>query len=149
MKVYLASPFFNDKEKAEKEKVRQRLISLGYEVIDPQNSDHINSWELNNNDWAKNVFIKDGKFITEADAVVAIDWGLYGDCGTACEVGIASVLEKPILIIAPDKTLSQPHSLMVVQSGINFISMSRFLEVERKWFSDNTKPFFLYGVEQK
>ena len=149
MKVYLASPFFNDNEKAEKEKVRQRLISLGYEVIDPQNSDHINSWELNNNDWAKNVFIKDGKFITEADAVVAIDWGLYGDCGTACEVGIASVLEKPILIIAPDKTLSQPHSLMVVQSGINFISMSRFLEVERKWFSDNTKPFFLYGVEQK
>jgi nucleoside 2-deoxyribosyltransferase len=149
MKVYLASPFFNDKEKAEKEKVRQRLISLGYEVIDPQNSDHISSWELNNNDWAKNVFIKDGKFITEADAVVAIDWGLYGDCGTACEVGIASVLEKPILIIAPDKTLSQPHSLMVVQSGVNFISMSRFLEVERKWFSDNTKPFFLYGVEQK
>jgi nucleoside 2-deoxyribosyltransferase len=149
MKVYLASPFFNDKEKTEKEKVRQRLISLGYEVIDPQNSDHINSWELNNNDWANNVFIKDGKFITEADAVVAIDWGLYGDCGTACEVGIASVLEKPILIIAPDKTLSQPHSLMVVQSGVNFISMSRFLEVERKWFSDNTKPFFLYGVEQK
>lgn len=149
MKVYLASPFFNDKEKAEKEKVRQRLISLGYEVLDPQNSDNISSWELNNNDWAKNVFIKDGKFITEADAVVAIDWGLYGDCGTACEVGIASVLEKPILIIAPDKTLSQPHSLMVVQSGVNFISMSRFLEVERKWFSDNTKPFFLYGVEQK
>lgn len=149
MKVYLASPFFNDKEKAEKEKVRQRLISLGYEVIDPQNSDHISSWELNNNDWAKNVFIKDGKFITEADAVVAIDWGLYGDCGTACEVGIASVLEKPILIIAPDKTLLQPHSLMVVQSGVNFISMSRFLEVERKWFSDDTKPFFLYGVEQK
>lgn len=149
MKVYLASPFFNDQERKVKEKVRQKMVSLGYEVLDPQNSGNTESWELSNYDWAKKVFINDGVSISEADAMVAIDWGLYGDCGTACEVGIASVLEKPILIIAPDETLKIPHSLMVVQSGSNFISLSRFLTSERKWFSDKLKPFFLYGVEEK
>lgn len=149
MKVYLASPFFNEKERAIKTQVYQRLVDLGYEVLDPQNSDNLESWELSNYNWAKDVFIKDGVSITLADAVVAIDWGLYGDCGTACEVGMAVVMEKPILIIAPDETLKIPHSLMVVQSGSNFISLSRFLNFKRDWFLDKSKPFFLYGVEEK
>lgn len=149
MKVYLASPFFNDREREVKVKVLQKMNELGYEVLDPQNSDNLESWELSNYDWAKDVFVKDGISITEADAVVAIDWGLYGDCGTACEVGMAVVMEKPILIIAPDETLKIPHSLMVIQSGSNFISLSRFLNFKRDWFSDKTKPFFLYGVEEK
>ena len=149
MKVYLASPFFNDQERKVKKQVAQRLTELGYEVIDPQNTGNVASWELSNYNWAKEVFIKDGISITLADAVVAIDWGLYGDCGTACEVGMAAVMEKPTLIIAPDETLKTPHSLMVVQSGFNFISLSRFLTVERKWFTDKEKPFFLYGVEEK
>lgn len=149
MKVYLASPFFNEKERAVKAQVYQRLVDLGYEVLDPQNTGNVKSWELSNYDWAKKVFINDGISITEADAVVAIDWGLYGDCGTACEIGIASVLEKPVLIIAPDETLKIPHSLMVVQSGSNFISLSRFLTSEHRWFADESKSFFLYGVEEK
>lgn len=147
-KVYLASPFFNDKEREEKDKIRQRLINLGYEVIDPQNTGNVVSWELSNNDWAHKVYKKDKAAIMSADVVVAIDWGLYGDCGTAFEVGFAAMIGLPILIIAPDETLKQPHSLMVVQAGTNFISTSRFLATEVNWFSPD-KPHFLYGVEQK
>lgn len=147
-KVYLASPFFNDKERKEKDKIRQRLINLGYEVIDPQNTGNVVSWELSNNDWASKVYKKDKAAIMSADVVVAIDWGLYGDCGTAFEVGFATMIGLPILVIAPDETLKQPHSLMVAQAGTNFISTSRFLATEEKWFSPD-KPHFLYGVEQK
>jgi len=148
-RIYLASPFFNEKERKEKDKICQRLINLGYEVIDPQNTGNVVSWELNNNDWANKVYNKDVAAIASADAVVAIDWGLYGDCGTAFEVGLASMQGLPVLIIAPDETLTQPHSLMVVQTGINFISTSRFLATDEKWFSVGEKPHFLYGVEQK
>lgn len=148
-KVYLASPFFNDKERKEKDKIRQKLINLGYEVIDPQNTGNVVSWELSNNDWANKVYNKDVAAIASANVVVAIDWGLYGDCGTAFEVGLASMQGLPVLIIAPDETLTQPHSLMVVQTGINFISTSRFLATDEKWFSVGGEPHFLYGVEQK
>ena len=148
-RIYLASPKKKKKERKEKDKICQRLINLGYEVIDPQNTGNVVSWELNNNDWANKVYNKDVAAIASADAVVAIDWGLYGDCGTAFEVGLASMQGLPVLIIAPDETLTQPHSLMVVQASINFISTSRFLATEEKWFSVGEKPHFLYGVEQK
>ena len=83
---------------------------------------------------------------------VAIDWCLYGDCGTAWEIGYAYALDKPVLVLVPDETLPLPHSLMVANGSINFISVSRFLTLDKIDINGvlaGSTFFFLSGVEQK
>ena len=59
MKVYLASPFFNKKEKEVKEKVRQRIVELGWELYDPQApSANSVAWEQTNSDWGIDTHIR-------------------------------------------------------------------------------------------
>ena len=161
MKVYLASPFFNKKEKEVKEKVRQRIVELGWELYDPQApSANSVAWEQTNSDWGIDTFRKDCVAILDCDYVVAIDWGLYGDCGTAWEIGAAYALDKPALVLVPDETFTIPHSLMVVNGAKNCIAVSRFLTDDNaEFFLDDDyyisehneiiKPHFLYGIEQK
>lgn len=152
MKVYLASPFFNKKEKEVKEKVRQHLIDVGFELHDPQTPSSPSSWEKDNPTWGAYTFNKDIESIQDSACVVAIDWGLYGDCGTAWEIGYAYALNKPVLVLVPDETLSLPHSLMVANGSINFISISRFLTLNKMDIDDGligNTFFFLRGVEQK
>lgn len=148
MKVYLASPFFNDREREVKAQVKTHLEELGIEVIDPQGGVDPMSWEQHNSEWGSKVFQKDITHIHEANVVVAIDWGLYGDCGTAWEVGFAYGLDKPIVIISPDEKLNTPHSLMMANGCRNFISVTRFLSLDTFGKCDNL-DYFLYGVEQK
>lgn len=150
-KVYLASPFFNCREREVKAQVKAHLEACGLAVIDPQGGGDPTSWEQHNNQWGAKVFRKDLDRIQEADLVVAIDWGLYGDCGTAWEIGYAFGLAKGILVIAPDETLNTPHSLMVTNGADNFVSVSRFLMTNDVMSLVNNveKPYYLYGVEQK
>ena len=148
MKVYLASPFFNDKECAVKAQVKAHLEQMGVVVIDPQGGSDPTSWEQHNSEWGSKIFQKDLARIHEADRVVAIDWGLYGDCGTAWEVGFAYALDKPIIIVSPDEKLNTQHSLMVVNGCRNFISLTRFLSLDSFGKCENL-DYFLAGVEQK
>lgn len=150
--IYLASPFFNKKERDVKEKVRQHLLDLGYELHDPQSPSSFASWEMDNSTWGAYTFNKDIESIQNSTYVVAIDWGLYGDCGTAWEIGYAYARNKPVLVLVPDNTLSLPHSLMVANGSINFISVSRFLTLDKTDIDDilaGNTFFFLSGVEQK
>lgn len=152
IKIYLASPFFNDREREVKAQVKAQIESLGGgEVIDPQGGGNPASWEQHNSEWGAKIFAKDIERIKSADVVVAIDWGLYGDCGTAWEIGYAYALGKPILVVVPDETLNTPHSLMVANGSHNFISISRFLSFtdDDDWTNGVHRPYFLYGVEQK
>lgn len=148
MKIYLASPFFNDREREVKATVKAHLEEMGAIVIDPQGGGDPTSWEQHNSEWGFKIFQKDITRIHEADSVVAIDWGLYGDCGTAWEIGFAHALKKPVIVISPDEKLNTQHSLMVVNGCCNFISLTRFLS-----FNDFDKcvnlEYFLAGVEQK
>lgn len=150
-KVYLASPFFNDKERAIKAQVKAHIEKLGGDVIDPQGGGDSVSWEQHNSEWGVKIFDKDIQRIKEACLVIAIDWGLYGDCGTAWEIGYAYACGKPILVVVPDEKLYTPHSLMIANGSHNFISVSRFLSLTLNddWFNPDHKPYFLYGVEQK
>jgi nucleoside 2-deoxyribosyltransferase len=151
MTVYLASPFFNDKERAVKAQVKAHLKQAGIAVIDPQGGGDPMSWEQNNNQWGNKTFKKDLDRIYEADKVIAIDWGLYGDCGTAWEIGYAYGMGKCILVVVPDEKLYTPHSLMVANGCDNFVSVSRFLATEdiNSLINNADKPHFLLGVEQK
>lgn len=151
MKVYLASPFFNDKERAVKAQVKAHLEQMGVAVIDPQGGGDPMSWEQHNSQWGSRIFQKDLDRIREADKVVAIDWGLYGDCGTAWEIGYAYGMDKRILVVVPDETLYTPHSLMVANGCDNFVSVSRFLATDNIniLINDAEQPYFLLGVEQK
>ena len=150
-KFYLASPFFNEREREIKAQVKAQIESLNGEVIDPQGGGNPISWEQHNSEWGSKIFAKDVERIKEADAVIAIDWGLYGDCGTAWEIGYAFACKKPILVVVPDETLNTPHSLMIANGSHNFISVSRFLSLspDEDFIVKGNRPCFLYGVEQK
>ena len=151
MTVYLASPFFNNRERNIKAQVKAHLEQAGIAVIDPQGGGNPMSWEQNNNQWGRKIFKKDLDRIYKADKMIAIDWGLYGDCGTAWEIGYAYGMGKRILVVVPDEKLYTPHSLMVANGCDNFVSVSRFLATEdvNTLFDNANKFYFLLGVEQK
>lgn len=97
MKIYLASPFFQKREI----EIYQRAIAIlrnkGYEVFVPQEHTIPNGEKMPNTQWAKAVFDMDMEALKNCDAVVALNWGLYSDSGTAWECGAAYALGKPIL----------------------------------------------------
>lgn len=150
-KVYLASPFFNDKERSVKATVLEVLNRLNMEIHDPQGPSHFSSWEQPNCAWGKHTFNNDYQAIDNSDFMVAIDWGLYGDCGTAWEIAYAYATKKPVIVVAPNETLTIPHSLMVVNGATNFISEARLCACATREDFDLilNGEYFLAGVEQK
>jgi len=156
MKIYLAGPFFNDKEREIKARVKAHLEEIlrahpQYKLYDPQTAACVDSWEQPNCNWGRKVFIKDKILLDDCDIVIAIDWGLYGDCGTAWEIGYAFGQNKRILVIAPNETLTTPHSVMIANGSDNFVTLSRFLKSNEfsTLINNADKPFFAAGVEQK
>jgi nucleoside 2-deoxyribosyltransferase len=131
MKVYLASPFFNDEQCAVKARVKAHLIECGYEVIDPQEAEEEEKEKdrnIPNHTWGLKTFYKDILKIKSCDYIVAIDWGLYGDCGTAWEIGYGYAKGFNVLVLVPDQTTTIPHSLMVANGSDNFITVGEFLK---------------------
>lgn len=153
IKIYLAGPFFNDQECEVKARIKEHLEAMcalneSYEICDPQTDGNFESWEMTNPDWGDNTFCNDWASIDCCDMVVAVDWGLYGDCGTAWEIGYAFAMQKEVIVIAPMKSLTRPHSLMVANGCLNFMTEARFLTC--KSFDDlRNSEYFAAGVEQK
>ena len=151
--IYLASPFFNEKEITIKKIVKDKLDDWGYVIHDPQNpSTNSMGWEKTNDEWGYHTFIKDSSAIDKCQFVVAIYWGMYSDTGTAWEIGYAFGCGFPTLVIVPDEVLEQKHSLMIANGSSNFIALSRFLSLEKEEFGEVfnkvKKKFFLRGVLQ-
>ena len=98
-KVYLASPFFNDKEIERMEKVRDILRGKGLDVFVP--NEHQNpEYEFGGLEWRAATFKSDVKGIDEADLVVAvISNGNYDDSGTAWECGYSYATGKPVIVV--------------------------------------------------
>lgn len=153
IKIYLAGPFFNDQEREVKARIKEHLKAMcalneSYEVCDPQTEGNFESWEQPNPDWGEKTFIGDWELIDKCDLVIAIDWGLYGDCGTAWEIGYAFGQQKDVIVVAPVSTLTRPHSVMVANGCLDFITEARFLAI--KDFNDLLHTsYFAAGVEQK
>lgn len=153
-KIYLASPFFTAEQREVKERIKNHLEKIlpdDVKIADPQKASQVSKWEDANATWGMKTFLNDNILLDECSEVIAIDWGLYGDCGTAWEIGYAYAKQKKICVITPNAVVSQPHSLMVVNGSDNFITEERFLSFSAEYgykdLWDNT--YFANGVMQK
>ena len=109
MKVYLASPFFNETEI----NVYEKVIALLREEKDidlfvPREHTIPNGWEMPNHQWAENVFAVGLLALQKAEVVVVINHGMYSDSGTAWECGYAYALGKKVVnvCVGCDKAFS-------------------------------------------
>lgn len=77
IKIYLAGPFFNEKERNYIEIAANILRNQGYEVIVPMEYFIENGEKLTNEEWARKVFEYDVEQIRNADCILAIYHGHY------------------------------------------------------------------------
>ena len=94
MKIYLASPFFNNAELEIYKQVIQQLRGAGYEVYVPQEHSIEGAWDMSNAHWARAVYREDVMAIAECECVMILNFGMYSDSGTAWEAGYANALRK-------------------------------------------------------
>lgn len=100
--IYLAAPFFNEKEREAVERVAKELRDY-YNVYVPMEHTIENAWNLSNYSWGRCVFNEDIRAIDASRMVVVLDWGHYGDTGTAWECGYAYGKGKEIHRFRMDK----------------------------------------------
>jgi nucleoside 2-deoxyribosyltransferase len=98
MKIYLASPFFNDKELDILAQVEKILDEKGFTVFKPKDNQYTNL-EMGSPLWSLATFNNDKKFIDWSDIVVAVYHGAYSDSGTAWEIGYAYGTQKPVVVV--------------------------------------------------
>lgn len=97
-RVYLASPFFNETEIKNVEKVEKVLRSKGLNVWSPREH-QLDRHEAGTMAWSLDIFRNDVKFIDWAECVVCVYAGNYSDSGTAWELGYAYGTNKPIILV--------------------------------------------------
>lgn len=99
MKVYLASPFFDEVEVKRMETVRDILREKKLDVFVPNEHQH-KELEFGSMEWRKATFNSDVSAIDEADIVVAVNSkGNYDDAGTMWEIGYAYATKKPAVLV--------------------------------------------------
>lgn len=119
MKIYLASPFFNDNETDILSKAEKILRDKGLDVYSPR--EHEDRAETGTNEWSENVFAMDVNAIEAADAMVMLYHGNYSDSGTAWECGYAFAKNKPCVVVHVN---DKPSNLMVHEgSHTNLMSL--------------------------
>ncbi len=144
MKVYLASPFFNDEENKYYEKMIKMLRDEGHKVFVPKEHEIPNAWDLPNAIWGESVFAVDILGIQKSDVVVVLNHGMYSDSGTAWECGYAYALGKDVVNVLCGEG---NFSLMMLNGCNTYIKFDDF----SKWFLEhlvqgkNIKP----DIEQK
>jgi nucleoside 2-deoxyribosyltransferase len=99
MRIYLAGPFFNDKERENIEKAKTILRNKGFDVFVPMEHKIENGENMPNDEWGKAVFEMDKNEIKNCNVMVVMYYGLYSDSGTAWECGYDNCLNIPILIV--------------------------------------------------
>jgi len=115
-KIYVASPLgFSPENQYYLDKVKARLTSLGFEVLDPWAQDYSVDFDkasliLNHYDRARafddvaaKIGLMNEKMIREADALLAILDGMEPDSGTCSELGFAAGLGKMCFALRCDK----------------------------------------------
>lgn len=113
IKVYLASPFFNQEEIDKMEIVLSILRDKGLEVFAP--FEHQNKHlEFGSMEWRKATFKSDVGAIDNCDVMVAINCqGNYDDAGTMWEIGYAYAKGIPVVLFNnTEKTIN----LMIADS---------------------------------
>ena len=98
MKIYLASPFFNEKEIKYVEKAEQILRGRGFEVFSPREHE-CRDEEPGSKLWAEKIFQGDRAGINSCDRMVVLSHGAYSDSGTAWECGYAFAKGIPAAVV--------------------------------------------------
>ena len=98
-RVYLASPFFNEKEIEYVEQVEKILGEKGLNVFSPMRNQLDEKLETGSRQWSIETFMNDLKYIKWAEIVVGIYHGNYSDSGTAWELGYAYASDKPVILV--------------------------------------------------
>lgn len=114
MKIYLASPFFNQKEIIVYDEIIKKLRQK-HEVFVPREHVIENAWNMTNKDWGKAVFDMDVEAIRDCDIVVALNWGMYSDSGTAWECGFAYGIGKKVINLICDQ--EKEYSVMMINGA--------------------------------
>ena len=117
MKVYLASPFFNEKEI----NIYDKVIALlrddkDIDLFVPREHEIPNGWDMPNHQWAESVFAIDILGIQKADVVVVLNFGMYSDSGTAWECGYAYALGKTVVNVIVGEWEAE-YSLMMLNGS--------------------------------
>ena len=97
-KVYLASPFFNEKEIKYVEQVEEILEAKGLNVWSPRKH-QLDRYEAGTTAWSLDIFNNDVKFVRACDIMVTIYHGNYSDSGTAFECGLAYGINMPNIVV--------------------------------------------------
>ncbi|MCX9082008.1 MAG: nucleoside 2-deoxyribosyltransferase [Candidatus Methanoperedens sp.] len=125
--VYLAAPLFREAECDFNRKLRNELISAGFDVFLPQeDSNNIKD----NKDRQTIIFNKNLKGIENSDILVAVLDGADVDSGTAWEIGFAFAKGKSVLGLRTDfRTLGREGTvnLMIERSVILCMSIPELL----------------------
>ena len=130
MKVYLASPFFNEKEI----KIYEEVIDIlrnknSLDVFVPREHSIPNGWGMSNQLWGEAVFATDLVALDRCDVVVVLNWGMYSDSGTAWECGYAYAKGKTVInVLCGDE---KDFSLMMLNGTSKFLTLG---QLKSYWF---------------
>ena len=89
MKIYLASPFFNDEELADVIRAENILLARGFDIFSPRLHEVRTDKIADPARWSRETFEMDRVNIDRCDCVVMLYRGAYSDSGTAWECGYA------------------------------------------------------------
>lgn len=142
MRVYLAGPFFNEKELLDNTLAEEILQSKDLDIFVPRKHFIPNGENLPHSIWAQAVYHMDISEIKKCDIVVLLYSGLYSDSGTAFECGYANALNIPIITVYLNDNIS---SLMITNaSHANLIGLQGLKE-----YDFNKLEKIEYPYEQK
>lgn len=100
VKIYLASPFFNEEQLKHVAKAEQVLRDLGHTVFSPREN-QLPEVEFGSFEWRTFVFKNDLEHIKWADITFGIIGDNYDDTGTAWELGASYILGNPVMLFSP------------------------------------------------
>ena len=120
--IYIAGPFFTDRERALLKKVIHRTKEAypNEELFIPMEHFIPNGENLSNNEWAEAVFKMNVEALNKCNRVVAAYLGLRSDTGTAWEIGYAYAKSIPVHLILSPEALNGEVSIMPIQSSNYF-----------------------------
>ena len=98
-RLYLASPFFTERQRDTVCKVANILRAAGHEVFVPMEHKIEDRWSYSPKEWAEKVFSMDLDAIRTCNEVIALYYGLNSDTGTAFEIGYAYASRIPVHVI--------------------------------------------------
>ena len=126
MKIYLASPLFNEEELRNVALAEKILTERGFTVFSPRLNEVRTEETVGSRAWSKETFMNDRRFIDWADAVVMLYYGGYSDSGTAWECGYAFGTNTPVVVVQ----LGEDSNLMIHEGCHTNISMDELSEYD-------------------